>query len=80
MAGNRPTHRAYTVRDRGDDEEAFWVRIGSAFGHKDKQGFNIVLDALPVDGRIVLREFTDEDNEDEEPKKKTARPRKKRAA
>ena len=59
----KPSHKAFTVEDRaeGDDGDAFWTRIGSAWPHKDGKGFNIVLSALPVNGRIVLREFSDED-------------------
>lgn len=37
-------------------DESFWTPIGSAFAHKDGKGFNIELEALPVNGRIVLRE------------------------
>ena len=80
MEGNRPSHRAYTVRDRGDNEDPFWTRIGAVFPHKDGKGFNLVLDALPVDGRVVVREFDAGEDEDQEPEKKPTRSRKKRAA
>ena len=30
--------------------------------HKDGKGFNVVLSALPVNGRLVLRTFTDDDD------------------
>jgi hypothetical protein len=36
-----------------------------AFPHKDGKGFNIMLQALPLDGKIVCREVTGE--EDTEP-------------
>lgn len=49
-----PSHVAYQVRD-GADGNAHFNRVGSAFAHKDGQGFNVVLDAVPVDGRITLR-------------------------
>ena len=29
--------------------------FGAAFQHQDGDGFNIVLQALPIDGKIVLR-------------------------
>ena len=32
-----------------------WHRVGTAFRHKDGQGYNIELHAIPVDGKIVLR-------------------------
>ncbi len=73
----KPSHKAYVVEDRGEGEEgdAFWTRIGSAWPHKDGKGINIVLSALPANGRLVLREFTDEDAKEEEDKKKTAKRR-----
>jgi hypothetical protein len=54
---NRPTHIAYQVRDGGDDR--FWTRIGAAWPHKDGRGFSLQLDAVPLDGRIALREAGD---------------------
>jgi CHC2-type zinc finger protein len=59
-----PSHRAYVVEDADGDQpeqKGFWTRIGSAWPHKDGKGLNIVLAALPVGGRIVLREYTAED-------------------
>jgi len=56
---NKPTHIAYTVRDftKKDTGEAdsSWTRIGVAFLHKDGKGLDVALDALPVNGRVVLR-------------------------
>ena len=46
---------AYGVRD-GQDDKSHWTRVGAAFAHKDGSGYDIVLDAVPVNGRIVLRE------------------------
>jgi hypothetical protein len=57
-----PTHRVYTViRREGQDD--YWLNIGLAFPHKDGSGFNIVLQALPLDGKIVRREVTDDQPE-----------------
>jgi len=65
------TYKAFTVEDygEGEDTEAFWTRIASAWPHKDGNGFNVALSALPVNGCIVLREFTEEDAKPEEEKK-----------
>ena len=49
-----PSHIAYQVRE-GDDGKAYFNRVGSAFEHKDRKGFNVLLDAVPVDGRVTLR-------------------------
>jgi len=58
-----PTHRAYTVIKR-DGQDDYWLNIGLAFPHKDGSGFNIVLQALPLDGKIVCREISNEEGED----------------
>ena len=47
-------HRAFTVITR-EGEEPFWLEIGASFEHKDGKGLTIALQALPLDGRIVLR-------------------------
>ena len=52
---NSPTHTVYTIREIGQDKSN-WFEIGSLWPHKDGKGFNICLDAVPVDGRLVIRE------------------------
>jgi hypothetical protein len=54
MANQQPSHRAYTVIKR-EGQDDFWLAIGAAFMHQDGDGYNIVLQALPIDGKIVLR-------------------------
>ena len=54
-----PSHIAYHVRDNKDGSKAFWTRIGSAWQHKDGNGFNIQIDTVPFDGRIGLRKFAE---------------------
>ena len=49
-----PSHVAYQVRNR-EGQKAFWTRIGNAWLHNDGRGFQIQLDAVPIDGRITLR-------------------------
>jgi hypothetical protein len=62
---NAPTHRAYSViRREGQDD--YWLNLGLVFPHKDGSGFNIMLQALPLDGKIVCREITDEDRGESE--------------
>ena len=57
---NTPTHRAYSVIKR-DGQDDYWLNLGLVFPHKDGSGFNIILQALPLDGKIVCREIA-EDN------------------
>jgi hypothetical protein len=59
-----PTHRAYSVIKR-EGQDDFWLNLGLAFPHKDGNGFNIVLQAYPLDGKIVLREIADDDPADQ---------------
>ena len=55
-----PTHRAYSViRREGQDD--FWLNLGLVFAHKDGKGFNIMLQAFPLDGKIVCREIAEDD-------------------
>ena len=55
-----PTHRAYSViRREGQDD--YWLNLGLVFPHKDGNGFNLILQALPLDGKIVCREIAEDD-------------------
>ncbi len=53
----KPVHLAYVVETV--NEESFWTCIGACFRHADSQGMTLVLRALPVNGRIVLRRYTE---------------------
>jgi hypothetical protein len=48
-----PSHHVFVVEGEGD--KAFWTKIGAAWNHKDGEGLNVTLTALPLDGRIVIR-------------------------
>ncbi len=65
-SSQQPTHRVYTVIKR-EGEDDFWLAIGAAFAHQDGKGFNVMLQALPIDGKVVLRE-----PKDDEPQQPTA--------
>jgi len=49
----KPTHRLYRVV--GDGDQAIWTPIGAAWPNKDGKGFNLSCDAVPLQGRLVLR-------------------------
>ena len=54
----KPTHRAFIVKkftDKDDKEKSHWLDIGGVWTHGDGKGFEVKLDALPLDGRIVIR-------------------------
>lgn len=59
-AAAQPAYRAFTVIKRGDGQDDFWLPIGAAFPHQSGDGFNVILQALPIPGadgqcKIVLR-------------------------
>ena len=56
----KPTLIAYTVKSR-EGQKAIWTRIGAAWSHDSGNGMSIQLEALPIDGRIVLTEPKAED-------------------
>lgn len=63
----KPAFRAYIVVKR-EGKEDYWLNVGVAFAHEDDQEFNLLLQATPIDGKLVLRKYK-EDKEDEEPAK-----------
>ena len=72
----QPSYRAYTVIKRGEGQDDFWLAIGAAFPHQSGDGFNVVLQALPIpngDGqcKIVLRPPKGDDAE-QQPQERTA--------
>ena len=51
----KPTLIAYTVKPpRRRDQKPIWTRIGAAWPHSEGEGLSIELEALPLDGRVVL--------------------------
>ena len=54
MSTQQPTYTAFTVVKR-EGKDDYWLNIGAAFMHEDGDGFNVVLQALPINGKIVLR-------------------------
>jgi hypothetical protein len=55
MSKKQPQLIAYCVKNR-EGQSAIWTKVGAAWAHAGKPGFSIELDALPVDGRLVLIE------------------------
>ncbi|MFZ5734387.1 MAG: hypothetical protein ACOY4O_16745 [Pseudomonadota bacterium] len=56
MKRNKENRRYNVFTVDGEGDNAFWSKVGVAFEHEDRAGFNLVLTALPVDGRLVVRE------------------------
>ena len=67
---NVPTHIVYHVKDIGaagetDASRAIWTRVGAAWQHTDTKGFSIVLEAIPLTGRLVVRTAPQDDRQGE---------------
>jgi hypothetical protein len=51
---NAPKYYAYAVKDRGKGKKGIWTRIGAAWTTEKGDGIKLQLEALPVDGKLVL--------------------------
>lgn len=69
---SKPDFRVYTVIKR-EGKDDYWLNLGVAFRHDDNEGFNILLQAQPLDGKLVLRTYRDEPEVEEKPKPKFAK-------
>lgn len=49
-------YSAYSVQDGRKGQKSYWTRIGRLFPHEDGKGHDLLLNALPVNGRIVIRQ------------------------
>jgi hypothetical protein len=62
---NSPTYIAYHVKDttagENGDKRGVWTKVGAAWPNKDGKGFSVVLDVIPLDGRLMLREPLEKD-------------------
>jgi len=63
LIGRKPTHRLYRVL--GEGKAAIWTPIGAAWPNKDGQGFTLQCDAVPLQGRLVLRAITERAEQDQ---------------
>jgi hypothetical protein len=58
---NDPVLIAYAAKRSKTGKRTVWTRIGHAYPHDVGSGLTVVLDAMPLDGRIVLLELDDAD-------------------
>ncbi len=61
----QPAFRVYSVIPR-EGKDDYWLNIGLAFPHQDGKGFNVMLQALPINPKLVLREATADEAQDTE--------------
>jgi len=53
--GGKPPLAVYTVVEKPGSDRNYWTRIGVAWINRD-QSINVTLDALPVNGKLHIRE------------------------
>ncbi len=60
---SKPVFHAYSVREYEKDnkKESFWTKVGVVFAHQDGKGFDVVLEAMPINGRVTIREPREKD-------------------
>jgi hypothetical protein len=58
-----PVLIAYSARRSRNGKRIFWNRIGCAYPYEAGAGLTVVLDVIPLDGRIILLELDAEDDE-----------------
>ena len=59
-----PAYRAYTVIKR-EGKDDYWLNLGVCFAQEDGEGFNLLLQAMPTDGKLVLRTYKEKPEEQE---------------
>ncbi len=62
---SKPAFNAYTVIKR-EGKDDYWLKLGVCFPHEDGEGFNLLLNALPVDAKLVLRRYKEKPEEEKE--------------
>ncbi len=62
-ASKKPDLIAYDVRDVPGRERGIWTRVGAVWMHRDGQGADLLLQAVPLAGRIVLRAHTEKSDQ-----------------
>lgn len=62
----QPAFRVYSVIPR-EGKNDYWLNIGLAFPHQDGKGFNVMLQALPLNAKLVLREAAEHEEDEATP-------------
>jgi hypothetical protein len=50
----KPEYEVFQVLETSKDK-SYWNRIGAAWVHEDGDGLSVTLNAMPLDGRIIIR-------------------------
>jgi hypothetical protein len=59
---NRKQSKPYNVYVvEGEGDASYWTKVGVAFPHEDGDGFNVILNVVPLNGRLVIRKPKDKE-------------------
>lgn len=63
-------YRVYSIIERPKQDD-YWLNIGVAFPHENGDGFNVILQALPLsgNGKLVVRAYDPDKHAAEEVEK-----------
>ena len=66
-------YRVYSIIERPKQDD-YWLNIGVAFPHENGDGFNVILQALPLhgNGKLVLRAYDAEKAKTEDDREQAA--------
>ena len=66
-------YRVYSIIERPKQDD-YWLNIGVAFPHDNGDGFNVILQALPLhgNGKLVVRAYDPDKHEADEVEKQPA--------
>ena len=65
MADGARMMEVFTIVDKEGFERSFWVKVGACFPNRDGS-LNVYLDALPLNGRLQIRDRNRPQNNKEE--------------
>lgn len=63
----------WATAPRGEGKKDFWIRVGTAFENRDGS-WSLVLDALPTNGRLIVRDEREREQTEESPRREQPRP------
>lgn len=52
--GRMPTHELFSVQERGEGRDAYWLKVGVVFQNRDGS-YTAKLELLPTTGRLQMR-------------------------
>ena len=69
MQENQNFKIVYTIIEKEKQNKSFWLRVGSCFLNRDGS-MNVVLDAIPTNGKLHIRNYEPPRNESTQPSRK----------